>query len=43
MIDVFGVIEKDKMFVIFIINEVKIKIENKIIIGGMIFKIESVI
>lgn len=43
MIDVPGVIEKDKTLATLTIKEAKTKIENKIITGGMIPKIESAI
>lgn len=43
MTDVPGVIEKDKTLATLTINEAKTKIENKIITGGMIPKIESAI
>ncbi|PTF02725.1 acetylglutamate kinase [Staphylococcus epidermidis] len=43
MTDVPGVIEKDKTLATLTINEAKKKIENKIITGGMIPKIESAI
>lgn len=43
MTDVPGVIEKDKTFATLTIKEAKTKIENKIITGGMIPKIESAI
>lgn len=43
MTDVPGVIEKDKTLATLTIKEAKTKIENKIITGGMIPKIESAI
>lgn len=43
MTDVPGVIEKDKTLATLAIKEAKTKIENKIITGGMIPKIESAI
>ena len=43
MTDVPGVIEKDKTLATLTIHEAKTKIENKIITGGMIPKIESAI